>query len=148
MEINKSAEKSKRTYRFKVGKNMLNPMGTLHGGELVKEYDNAAGYTAVKYSEGRVVTAAIKEVNFKKKVTEGQTVEIRTKVFHVGRSSIHIHAAGYIVSDNELLEKIGTAYLIFVAIDDDYNPRISPNLFFETEEARNQAEKLKKMYEL
>jgi len=61
-------ELNDNSYKFEVKSNMLNHINTLHGGELVKHFDNAAGMTAMKFAEKKVVTAAIKEVNFFEKI--------------------------------------------------------------------------------
>ena len=132
MRKKKSFKLTDDYYEFEVKPKMLNHINTLHGGELVKHFDNAAGKAAIEFSENRVVTAAIKEVNFFKKIEPAAKVIIRTEIFNVGRSSIYTYSKAYIAADNNKLNLAAEAFLIFVGIDANFNPTEVPLLVFDS----------------
>ena len=67
-----------------------NPMGHVHGGELMKIMDNTAGITAFKHAKGDVVTARVDEIVFFKPVQVGDIVTCVSHLAYVGNSSMQI----------------------------------------------------------
>ena len=62
-----------------------NPAGNVHGGEIMKMMDSAAGVAAQKHAHTNVVTARVDELNFKKPVLVGELV-MKTVSRHLYRS--------------------------------------------------------------
>ena len=48
----------------------------MHGGEIMKMMDSAAGVAAQKHAHTNVVTARVDELNFKKPVLVGELVNV------------------------------------------------------------------------
>ena len=67
-----------------------NPMGNVHGGELMKIMDNIAGIAAFKHARGSVVTARVDEIVFLKPTHVGDIVTCVGQLAYVGKSSMQI----------------------------------------------------------
>lgn len=68
-----------------------NPAGDIFGGWVLAQMDAAAGIRSSERAKGRTVTAAVKEVSFKRPVKVGDTVCIYTSISHVGRTSMTLY---------------------------------------------------------
>ena len=147
MRKNKSYKLNSNVYEFTVKGDMLNHVNTLHGGELVKHFDNAAGMTAMTFADNRVVTASIKEFNFLKKILLDEKVTINTEIFKVGRSSINVYAEAFVSSKNKKrLVKAAESLFIFIGVDDNLDSTVVPNLIFDSQADKKRSEKLKKKF--
>src|SRR6478609_8813470 len=65
-----------------------NPAGDIFGGWVMAQMDLAAGIRAAEIAQGRVVTAAVKEMAFQMPVKIGDTLCIYTRLERIGRTSI------------------------------------------------------------
>lgn len=65
-----------------------NPAGDIFGGWVMSQMDLAAFVRACEISNGRTVTAAVKEMSFQKPVKVGDTFYVYTRPVKIGRSSI------------------------------------------------------------
>ena len=65
-----------------------NSSGNIHGGEMMKMMDSAAGVAAMKYAGTNVVTARVDELCFKLPVHIGELVTCRANVVYAGKSSM------------------------------------------------------------
>ena len=124
-----------------------NIAGIVHGGEVVKLVDTAAGITAIKHAGGMCVTVSIDEMSFLYPVHVGDLVTVRASVNDVGTTSLEI-GARVEVEDVITGERRHTssAYLVFVALDEDGKPRPVPPLIAETpvEERRRREAKIRR----
>jgi len=119
-----------------------NVAGIVHGGEVMKLVDTAAGLAAIKHAGGMCVTVAIDEMSFLHPVHVGDLVTVRASVNDVGTTSIEV---GVRVEVEDVIsgERLHTssAYLVFVAIGREGKPRPVPGLIVETDtQRRRQAE--------
>ena len=119
-----------------------NIAGLVHGGVVMKLVDTAAGLAAFKHARGLCVTVSMDEMSFLAPVHVGDTVTVKASVNDVGTTSLEI---GVRVESEELETGTRThtssAYLVFVALDDEGRPRYVPPLLAETEqEHRRQRE--------
>jgi uncharacterized protein (TIGR00369 family) len=119
-----------------------NLSGNVHGGVIMKLVDTAAGLAAYKHCRGRVVTVAMDEMSFLEPVYLGEVVTVRAMVNDAGRTSmevgVRVDAENYYTG-----RKVHTssAYLVFVALDEEGKPREVPPIVAETEmEQRRQKE--------
>jgi len=114
-----------------------NPYGNVHGGEVMKLIDSVAGAAATRHARARVVTARIDELSFLAPVYVGQLVTAKASVNHVGRTSMEV---GVRVEAEDMLTgkvvHVASAYLVFVATDEQGRPIPLPPLIAETEEER------------
>ncbi len=125
-----------------------NLAGYVHGGEVMKLMDNAAGVVAARHAHTNVVTAKVEEINFLKPVRVGDLVLVHASLTFVGHSSMEVRAQ--VETENlasERRQKALSAYFIFVALDQAGNPTEVPPLLITTEEGQRLFEEGKKRYE-
>jgi uncharacterized protein (TIGR00369 family) len=120
----------------------VNIAGTVHGGVVMRLVDTAAGLAAIRHAAGLAVTVAIDEMTFLEPVHIGDLLVLKATVNDVGRTSME---CGVRVEAHDpvtgTVRHANTAYLVFVAVDGDGNPRPVPPLVAETEqEQRRQRE--------
>lgn len=113
-----------------------NGAGNVHGGEIMKMMDNAAGTVAIKYSKGNVVTARVDELMFLKPVMINSLVICTAEIVYVGNTSMEVLVT---VETEDLRTDQGpevalTAYFTMVAMDENGHPRKLPKFDPETEE--------------
>jgi acyl-CoA hydrolase len=121
-----------------------NLLGNIHGGEIMKLADSTAGAVAFRHCSGPAVTAAMDEMAFLEPVHVGDIVRTFAQVNWAGRSSmeigVRVETQPWGSATDEPLH-VASAYFVFVAIDEDGQPRAVPPLAPETEdEVRRQRE--------
>lgn len=119
-----------------------NPWGNVHGGSIVKLVDSAAGVVATRHCRTRVVTARIDSMSFLEPVFIGNVVTLKAAVNDTGHTSLEI---GVRVEAEDLPTgktwHVGSAYLVFVALDAAGHPAAVPPILPETpDEKRRQRE--------
>jgi acyl-CoA hydrolase len=116
---------------------MQNIRGDLFGGHLMALVDQAAAVAAIRHAGGPAVTASIDRVDFRERIPVGALVTCQATVDYVGNSSMDITVEVYSerVSTGER-RHTHTAHVVFVAIDDEGQPKRVPRLIPETEEER------------
>jgi acyl-CoA hydrolase len=67
-----------------------NPAGVVHGGELMKMMDNAAGVVAARHSQANPVTGMVHNILFLSPVHVGDLVLIHAKLTFVGHTSMEV----------------------------------------------------------
>ncbi len=114
-----------------------NLLGNVHGGEIMKLVDTTAGAVAARHSGGSAVTAFMDEMAFRHPVHVGDIVRTLAQVNWVGTSSmeigVRVEAQPWGSASDEPLH-VASAYVVFVAIDDDGRPRPVPRLAPENAE--------------
>jgi acyl-CoA hydrolase len=119
-----------------------NLLGNVHGGEIMKLIDTAAGLAAGRHAGGPAVTVSLDQMSFLEPVRVGNLVIVRAAVNDVGRTSMEV---GVRVEAEDIATgkrtHTSSAYLVFVALDGHGRPRPVPALVPETDtERRRQAE--------
>jgi len=112
-----------------------NPAGFVHGGELMKLMDNAAGAAAARHSRANPVTARVDNINFRSPVHVGDLVLVHAKVTFTSRSSMEVQIR--VEAENLLTGERRdalTAYYIMVAVDIEGKSVEVPPLIVSTEE--------------
>jgi len=137
----KTVQNSSVIMRHMVQPQGANLAGITHGGVVMKHIDDAAGVVAIKHTGCAVVTASIDRLDFHNPVYIGNLLTIKASINLVGRTSMEIGVrveAEDIVSGNT--RHTASAYLTFVALDQNNKPtRIPPlKLVSEEEKQRNQ----------
>jgi acyl-CoA hydrolase len=108
-----------------------NLLGNVHGGEIMKLADSTAGAVAQRHSGGPAVTAALDEMAFLHPVHVGDIVRTVGQVNWAGRTSMEIGVRVEAEPWNEAGSRplhVASAYLVFVAIDEEGRPREIPAL--------------------
>jgi acyl-CoA hydrolase len=115
-----------------------NPSGIfVHGGEIMKLMDNAAGVAAVRHARSPVVTLRAEGINFHHPIRVGNYVSVTARLTYTGTSSMEVQVK---VDAEDLLTskrwEALTAYFVFVALDKNQKPIAVPPLIVSTEEER------------
>lgn len=114
-----------------------NPAGNVHGGVIVKLIDTAAGVVASRHARSNVVTASIDRLDFHHPVFIGDLLFLKASLNLVGRTSMEIGVR--VEAENLITGEVrhtASAYLTYVALDEQGHPREAPQLVLETEEDR------------
>jgi len=114
-----------------------NPLGNVHGGVIMKHIDTAGGVAAVRHVRGNAVTASVDRLDFLAPIYVGDLVHVRASVNMVGETSMEI---GVRVDAENLftgqLRHTTSAYLTYVAQDENGRPTKVPGLIPETREEK------------
>ena len=115
--------------------NDANGLGNVLGGKVMHLVDLAGAMAALRHARKPVVTASVDSLHFLQPVRIGQLIVLRSSVNRVFRTSMEI---GVKVETEDLLTgtKLHTcsAYLTFVALDDNRKAVEVPPVIPETEE--------------
>lgn len=116
-----------------------NLLGTVHGGVIMKMVDDTAGAVAQRHAGGPAVTAAMDGMTFLEPVQVGDLVQAHAQVNWAGRTSMEVGVRVLAEPWNQagqVAKRVATAYLVFVAVDADGQPRDIPPVLPETDEDR------------
>jgi uncharacterized protein (TIGR00369 family) len=114
-----------------------NPLGNVHGGVIMRLVDEAAGLCAMRHAQRPAVTIAIDSMTFYSPVRVGELVTLNASLNWVGHTSMEVGVR--VVAENPLTGErthTNSAYLVFVALDDEGHPIKVPSLILETDEER------------
>ena len=114
-----------------------NPWGNVHGGTIMKLVDTAGALAAYRHGRRRVVTIEMDSMRFLQPVHVGNLVTCTARVTAVWRTSIEtiveVEAEDVLTGERR---QTSSAYLVFVALDENGHPTELPPLRLETEEQR------------
>ena len=116
-----------------------NLLGTVHGGVVMKLVDDVAGVVAQRHSGGAAVTASMDEMDFVEPVRVGDLVHAEAQVNWSGTTSMEVGVRVLAEPWNRAgvpPTRVATAYLVFVAVDENGQPRPVPPVQPETTEDR------------
>ncbi|KNB54336.1 acyl-CoA thioesterase [Streptomyces caatingaensis] len=134
----KPTSASRTTLSHIMTSNETNLLGTVHGGVIMKLVDDVAGAVAGRHSGGPAVTASMDEMAFLEPVRVGDLVHVKAQVNWTGRSSMEIGVRVLAERWNESrpATQVGSAYLVFAAVDEEGKPRPVPPVIPETDRDR------------
>jgi len=119
-----------------------NNLGNVHGGWIMKLMDEAGALACMRHSQCRVVTVAVDSMSFHHPIKTSDVVILEAQVTYTGNTSIE--AEVQVSAENPLTGQrwqTNTAYLLYVALDENGKPTKVPPVFAETnEEERKLAE--------
>jgi uncharacterized protein (TIGR00369 family) len=125
-----------------------NLLGNVHGGWIMKLADEAGALACMRHAQRKVVTVAIDSMTFRQPIRIGDLVILNAEVSYVGRTSIE--AEVHVLAENPVTGErtyTNTAYLVYVALDDDGRPTTVPPLKAETEDEKRRMEKAQERQE-
>lgn len=119
-----------------------NSIGLVHGGTIMKMIDTAAGIVAARHARRSSVTVSVDRINFLRSAYVGDLIVAKASLNHVSRTSMEIGVRVEAENITKGLEwHVASAYLTFVALDDNKRPTEVPRLQPESaEEKRRFAE--------
>jgi len=121
--------------------NDANPLGTILGGKVMHLIDIAAAIAAYRHSRSYVVTASMDHVDFLHPVRIGELIVLKSSVNRVFHTSMEVGVK--VFAENVLTGErrhTSSAFVTFVAIDDQGKPRPIPPVIPETEEDKRRYE--------
>lgn len=125
-----------------------NVLGNVHGGWVMKLVDEAGALACMRHAQRKVVTVAINSMTFRQPIRIGDLVILNAEVSYVGRTSME--AEVHVIAENPITGErtyTNTAYLVYVALDDNGSPTTVPSLRAETEEEKRRMEKAQERQE-
>ena len=118
-----------------------NPAGNVFGGEILKHIDMVAGIVAQRHSQSNAVTVCMDSVNFLKPVFVGNVLTLNARINYVHNSSMEIEVKA---ESEDIVTGIrtitGTAFVTFVALDNNGKPMHVPKLALKTDDDRRKFE--------
>ncbi|WML54664.1 acyl-CoA thioesterase [Neobacillus sp. PS3-12] len=133
----KTCKESRVVRTSRIFPNDLNNHKTMFGGKLMSDVDIIASISAQRHSRAEVVTASTDSVDFLHPITQKDSICMESYVTWTGSSSMEIFVK--IIAENlrTAERKIAaTAFLTFVALDDDGKPVRVPAIIPETDEEK------------
>ena len=110
-----------------------NPLGNVHGGWIMKLVDECGALACMRHAQRRVVTVAIDSMVFRHPIKTSDLVILNAEVTYTGKTSIE--AEVQVIAENPITGQhwhTNTAYLLYVALDDEGKPTQVPPIFAET----------------
>jgi len=121
-----------------------NLLGNVHGGWIMKLVDEAGALACMRHAQRKVVTVAIDSMTFRQPIRIGDLIILNAEVSYTGRTSLE--AEVQVLAENPITGKqihTNTAYLVYVALDDEGKPTAVPQLLPETEDEKRKFEQAK-----
>ena len=110
---------------------------SVFGGVIMSMVDRCAALSAMRHSGGQCTTLSIDRILFKEPIRVGELVEVRSRVVHVGRTSLSVLADVYAEAiASGVRRHTNECWLTFVHLGDDGKPAPVPPLKIETQEDR------------
>ena len=118
----------------------INGNKRLFGGQLLQWIDTVGAVVARRHACREVTTACIDNLQFREGVMVNSTLVLLGKVTYVGRTSMEVRVDTFVESLSGMRELVNTAYLVFVALDENQHPAEVPRLILETDQERSEFE--------
>ncbi|HMR65396.1 MAG TPA: acyl-CoA thioesterase [Anaerolineae bacterium] len=110
-----------------------NPTGNVHGGIIMKIVDELGGMCAMRHSRHNVVTVVMDSMELHSPVHVGDMLTLSASLNWTGRTSMEVGVR--VEAENLLTGKrthTNTAFLVYVALDEQEKPVPVPPLITET----------------
>ena len=114
-----------------------NLLGNVHGGWIMKLVDEAGALACMRHAQKKVVTVSIDSMTFREPIRIGDLIILNAEVTYTGRTSME--AEVQVLAENPITGDrmhTNTAYLVYVALDDEGKPTPVPPLKAETAEEK------------
>lgn len=114
-----------------------NSHGNVHGGWIMKLVDEAGALASMRHAQQKVVTVAIDQMTFQQPIRIGDLIILTAEVNYVGRTSLEAEVC--VVAENPVTgEQVhtNTAYLVYVAVDENGKAVEVPPLLAKTDEEK------------
>ena len=133
----KSATQSRVTLHHLMTPEHANALGNVHGGVIMRLVDECGAISAMRHAHRPCVTIAIDSMTFREPVHVGALLMCEARVSYVGRTSIETSVRVH--SENPITGQTthtNSAYVVYVALDENGRPAVVPELALETDEDR------------
>jgi uncharacterized protein (TIGR00369 family) len=131
----KTPQASKITVAQLMQPEHANNLGNVHGGWIMKLVDEAGALACMRHCQRRVVTVFIDQMEFHQPIRIGDLVTLTAEVTYTGRTSIEAEIK-VTAEDPTTGEQVhtNTAYVVYVALDDERRPTKVPPIQASTPE--------------
>ena len=123
-----------------------NVLGNILGGRVMHLVDIAAAITAHRHCRGIVVTASVDHIDFRNPIRVGELILLKASINRAFHTSMEVGVK--VLSENTLTgerKHTTSAYVTFVALDEDHQPKAVPPVICETaDEKRRYREALER----
>tara|TARA_B100001113_G_C20879563_1_gene521998 strand:+ start:194 stop:661 length:468 start_codon:yes stop_codon:yes gene_type:complete len=127
--------------------NDTNVLGNVYGGRVMCLMDNCAAMSAYKHARKPVVTASVDRLDFLAPANKGDILVLKSSVNYAHKTSMEIGVR--IDAENPFtgeMRHTATAYLTFVAIDEQNKPSSIPKIDPETDDEKRRYDRAKKRH--
>jgi len=114
-----------------------NIVGTVHGGMIMRLCDEAGALCAMRHAQRNCVTVWMDSMTFESPVHVGEVLQLNATINYVGRTSMEVGVK--VLAEDPIrgvVTHTNSAYLVFVALDDDRRPAPVPALIVENEDEK------------
>lgn len=135
---------SRMTLSALMGPQDTNGHGNVHGGVIMKMVDEVGALAAMRHARAPVVTVAVDSMTFDEPIRVGNVVECTAELTYVGRTSMEVRVQ--VVAENPIAgtsNVTNTAYLVYVALNNEGRPTPVPPLEYINGEELARAEQAK-----
>lgn len=137
------------TLRFLTEPTDVNFGGKVHGGMVMKWIDQAGFACASNWCSGYCVTVYVGGIRFYEPILIGHLVEIQSRIIYTGNTSMHVAVDVYSrATSDPQLNKTTHCIIVFVAVDEQGNPRPVPKWTPQTEPEKQLEAYAKKLMDL
>lgn len=127
----------------------LNGGGRLFGGTLLKMIDEVAAIVAMRHTGLKTVTtAAIDNLTFKSGAFVNDLIVLIGYITYTGRTSMEVRVDTYVERSNGTRYPINRAFIVLVALNNDNQPAMVPQLILENDIQREEYRMAEKRREL
>ena len=128
--------------------NDTNLLGNVLGGRVMHWIDIAGAVASRRHSQRPVVTASMDVLTFKHPIKLGEVAILEASLIYVGKTSMDVEVHVYSEEISGKKKQTSTAYLTFVALDDNGKPTSVPKLKLKTEEQKKKFKQAERMREI
>ena len=105
----------------------------LFGGQIMAWIDIVGAVAARRYTNSAVTTVCVDNLNFLNPAYLNDTVVQEAVVTWTGRTSLEVRVDSYVEQLDGSRERVNRAYVVFVALDEQDNPKAVPPFTPETD---------------
>ena len=105
----------------------------LFGGQMMAWIDVVGAVAARRYTNSAVTTVCIDNLTFLNPAYLNDTVVLEAEVMWTGRTSLEVRVDSYVERLDGSRERVNRAYVVFVALDEQDNPKAVPPFTPETD---------------
>jgi acyl-CoA hydrolase len=121
--------------------NDANPLGNLLGGRLMHLIDIAGAIAAHRHSHSHVVTASMDHIDFRLPVKIGDLLILKSSVNRAFNTSMEVGVKCWVENYvSGTTRHVASAYLTFVAVDEQGKSKCVPHVVAESEEEKRRYE--------
>lgn len=130
---------------YKIFPNDLNPQGNIFGGRVLELIDMLGGIVAMRHSEKICVTASIDNIDFIAPAKSGDLLIFKAAINNAWNTSCEVGIKVFVEDHKTKIQKhLASAYLTFVALDDDGKPTSVPKIVPKTKQEKRRLQEAEK----